>query len=247
MKNNTAAKNNPPDAAPSCMAQDNAVQDNSIQDNSIQDNSIQDNSIQGNSIQDNSIQNNSVQDKKTDRRVRRTRTLLQQSLIRLMAEKEIRDITVKELTDLADITRGTFYLHYCDIYDILRSMEYEMFVEFNEILSRSDGLGQEESTPEAILADIFSLLERRRDMARVMMGPHGDLAFVNRLKNLVKERIYQVLARKKTGCEYDYAEAFAVSGCIGVIETWLYHPAPLPPREIARICCNMLVQGLDLT
>lgn len=192
-------------------------------------------------------QDNSTQDKKTDRRVRRTRTLLQQSLIRLMAEKEIKDITVKELTDLADITRGTFYLHYCDIYDILRSMEYEMFVDFNEILNRSPALDQKESAPETILTDIFSLLERRRDMARVMMGPHGDLAFVNHLKDLVKERIYQVLAHKKTSCEYDYAEAFAVSGCVGVVETWLYHPSPLPPREIAKICCEMLVQGLDLT
>ena len=193
------------------------------------------------------IQDNSTQDKKTDRRVRRTRALLQQSLIQLMAEKEIRNITIKELTDLADITRGTFYLHYRDIYDILRSMEYEMFVEFNEILNRSLSLDKKESTPEAILTDIFSLLERRRDMARVMMGPHGDLAFVNHLKNLMKERIYQVLAQKKTSCAYDYAEAFAVSGCIGVVETWLYHPSPLPPQEIAKICCEMLVQGLDLT
>lgn len=193
------------------------------------------------------MQDNSIQNRKTDRRVRRTRTLLQQSLIRLMAEKEIRDITIKELTDLADITRGTFYLHYSDIYDILRSMEYEMFVEFNEILNRSPCTDKQKSVPEAILTDIFSLLERRRDMARVMMGPHGDLAFVNHLKNLVKERIYQVLAHKKTNCEYDYAEAFAVSGCIGVVETWLYHPSPLPPHKIAKICCDMLVQGLDLT
>lgn len=193
------------------------------------------------------LQDNSIQNKKTDRRVRRTRALLQQSLIQLMAQKEIKDITVKELTDLADITRGTFYLHYSDIYDILRSMEYEMFVEFNEILNRSLSLDKEGSMPEAILTDIFSLLERRRDMAKVMMGPHGDLAFVNHLKNLVKERIYQVLAQKKSGCEYDYAEAFAVSGCVGVVETWLYHPSPLPPHRIAKVCCDMLVQGLDLT
>jgi len=193
------------------------------------------------------IQDNSIQDRKTDRRVRRTRALLQQSLIRLMAEKEIKDITVKELTDLADITRGTFYLHYNDIYDMLRSMEYEMFVEFNAILNRSPDLNEKGSAPETILTDIFILLERRRDMAKVMMGPHGDLAFVNHMKNLVKERIYKVLAQKKAGGEYDYAEAFAVSGCIGVVETWLYHPSPLPPDEIAKICCEMLVQGLDLT
>lgn len=194
----------------------------------------------------NIMQGKSAQSQKMDRRVRRTRALLQQSLIRLMAEKEIKDITVKELTDLADITRGTFYLHYSDIYDILRSMEYEMFVEFNEILNRSLSLEKKESAPEILLTDIFSLLERHRDMAKVMMGPHGDYAFVNQLKDLVKERIYRDLAQKQSGCEYDYAEAFAVSGCVGVVETWLYHPAPLPPTSIAKICCNMLVQGLDL-
>lgn len=186
------------------------------------------------------------QDNVTDRRVRRTRMRLQQSLIRLMAEKEIRDITVKELSELADITRGTFYLHYSDIYDVLRTIEYEMIVEFNEIINRSLCPGKE-STPEIVLTDIFTFLERHRDVARVMMGPHGDMAFVNHLRDLVKERIYRDLAGKKTGCEYDYAEAFAVSGCIGVVETWLYHPAPLPPCEIAKLCCDMLIQGLDLT
>lgn len=188
-----------------------------------------------------------VQDQKTDRRVRRTRTLLQQSLIRLMAKKEIKDITVKELCELADITRGTFYLHYSDIYDVLRNIEHEMFVEFNEILNRSLDSAQRTSSPENVLTDIFFFLERYRDTTKVMMGPHGDMAFVNHLKNLVKERIYQALEKKKTDCEYDYAEAFVISGCIGVVETWLYHPAPLPPREIAKICCDMLVQGLDLT
>ncbi len=48
---------------------------------------------------------------KTDRRVRRTKRLLLESLTSLMKEKPIKDISVKELTDLADINRGTFYLH----------------------------------------------------------------------------------------------------------------------------------------
>ena len=60
---------------------------------------------------------------KTDRRVRRTKRLLLESLTSLMKEKPIKDISVKELTDLADINRGTFYLHYRDIYDMLEQLE----------------------------------------------------------------------------------------------------------------------------
>ena len=187
-----------------------------------------------------------AQNKKVDRRVHRTCTMLQQSLIQLMTEKEIKDITVKELSESADITRGTFYLHYNDIYDILRSMEYELFTEFNEILSKSFDNNGNRLSPEATLANIFSFLERHRDAAKVMMGPHGDIAFVNRLKDLVKERIYSVLTQKKAACQYDYAEAFAVSGCIGVIETWLQQSSPLSPDEMAKICSDMLIRGLDL-
>ena len=50
-----------------------------------------------------------------DRRVMRTKTLLIHSLSTLMKQKNIKDITVKELCELADINRGTFYLHYKDI------------------------------------------------------------------------------------------------------------------------------------
>ena len=53
-----------------------------------------------------------------DRRVRKTRAILKQSLITLMKEKSIKHITVKELCEQSDINRGTFYLHYSDVFDL---------------------------------------------------------------------------------------------------------------------------------
>ena len=49
---------------------------------------------------------------KTDRRVRRTKSLLMQGLIQLMETKDVKDISVKELADLADINRGTLHFNY---------------------------------------------------------------------------------------------------------------------------------------
>ena len=49
---------------------------------------------------------------KEDRRIRRTKRLLRQALAELMNEKDFKDITVKEITDRADLNRGTFYFHY---------------------------------------------------------------------------------------------------------------------------------------
>ena len=60
-----------------------------------------------------------------DRRVRKTRRQLRECLISLLKEKKVQDITVRELTDMADLNRGTFYLHYKDVFDLLEKTEAE--------------------------------------------------------------------------------------------------------------------------
>ncbi|MDD6074941.1 MAG: TetR/AcrR family transcriptional regulator, partial [Clostridium sp.] len=69
-----------------------------------------------------------------DRRVRKTRRILRECLTRLLKEKKIQDITVRELTDMADINRGTFYLHYKDVFDLLEQIEQELTEELEDIL-----------------------------------------------------------------------------------------------------------------
>lgn len=47
-----------------------------------------------------------------DKRVRKTRSALKDSLISLMQEKDFRDISVTDIVEKADVNRGTFYRHY---------------------------------------------------------------------------------------------------------------------------------------
>ena len=50
-----------------------------------------------------------------NRSVRTTKKKLYNALIQLLQEKDLREITVRELSGLAGISRGTFYCHYADI------------------------------------------------------------------------------------------------------------------------------------
>lgn len=183
---------------------------------------------------------------KVDRRVRRTKALLLQGLIQLMEEKDIKDISVKELSDLADINRGTFYLHYNDVYDMLNKIEEELFREFNDILERDlAGTGSTPVISRPVLLDLFVFLGRNRDLSRVLIGPHGDLAFLNRLKDLVKEKLRMMMDNAECSVEhFDYLYSFMVSGCIGVIECWLNQETPASPEEIADYCSALLHGGL---
>lgn len=84
-----------------------------------------------------------------NRSVRLTRKRLSDALITLLMQKPVREITVRELTELANVSRGTFYFHYTDIYDLMDHVEREQIhtleLLMDDILPRLE----EDSTPEA--------------------------------------------------------------------------------------------------
>lgn len=46
-----------------------------------------------------------------DRRIRKTKEAIKYALIDLLKHKTLEKITIKDITESADINRGTFYLH----------------------------------------------------------------------------------------------------------------------------------------
>src|SRR5437763_7375065 len=68
-----------------------------------------------------------VPEKSEDPRVKRTRKLLQQAFMELMAEKDMASISIGEITDRATVNRATFYAHFPDKYALLDSIVREQF------------------------------------------------------------------------------------------------------------------------
>ncbi|MEL6272769.1 MAG: TetR/AcrR family transcriptional regulator, partial [Chloroflexota bacterium] len=65
--------------------------------------------------------------KKEDRRVRRTRKLLQDALIRLLRRKRLAKIQIKEIVEEADVARTTFYQHFETKEQLLFSLIADLF------------------------------------------------------------------------------------------------------------------------
>ena len=72
---------------------------------------------------------------KDDRRVKYTKMVLKESFINLLDKKDISQITIKEICELADINRATFYAHYTDQYDLMRNIENELFENVTSYLA----------------------------------------------------------------------------------------------------------------
>ena len=119
--------------------------------------------------------------KKVDRRIRKTKKLLINSLAALLEEKPLKNITVRELAELSDINRGTFYLHYRDVYDMVDKLETEAFERFNEIVSNYEP-SYEQETFLTFLTELFEFLADNSLLAKSLIGKNGDAAFVDKLK-----------------------------------------------------------------
>ena len=77
--------------------------------------------------------------KKTDARVRYTKRVLKESFLKLLKEKSVNKITVKEVCELAELNRATFYLHYSDCFALLESIEQELLEAFEKSLKLING------------------------------------------------------------------------------------------------------------
>src|ERR1700730_9494733 len=70
---------------------------------------------------------------KVDRRILKTQEALKKAVIELMSEKNFDDITIQDLSDRANVSRGTIYLHYLDKFDLLDKLIEEHINEMGEI------------------------------------------------------------------------------------------------------------------
>ena len=183
--------------------------------------------------------------KKEDRRVRRTKKLLTQSLTRLMQEKQVKEITVRELTDLADMNRGTFYLYYKDIFDMLRKTEDELFEGLQSIIDLHENEPVTQRT-RSVLLDLFRFTEENQEIVRVLLSPHGDMIFLHRLFEVIRERCLRVLpdlAAVRNEADFDYHYSFMVFGIAGLIRSWVNNGCKEPAARMADMADAMIRQG----
>ena len=187
---------------------------------------------------------------KVDRRVRKTKMQLRQGLARLMQKKSIKEITVKELVDEVDINRSTFYLHYTDIYQMLEKIEEEAMADIREAMEGCPDDCTEREKIIPFLARFFSIMDSNRDLSLALLGPNGDMDFVERIETLIANKFLKQSSFPTTDSEIRYAYAFCLSGCIGMIKTWLSrteHESPdiLRTLHLRRYVLQSLLRPME--
>ena len=158
--------------------------------------------------------------KKEDRRVKKTEKALAEALSKLLVDKKIQNITIRELTETADLHRSTFYTHYTDIYDLYEKLENSFFKDLDEIISYDTTHSYED-----LYAHLIDYVYTNTFVYKLFVINHGDIQFQKRLNNLIEENYLKIWLQedKKTVIteEMRYFTIYHIQGCLSVLNHWV--------------------------
>jgi AcrR family transcriptional regulator len=183
---------------------------------------------------------------KDDRRVKYTKIVLKESLIGLLQKKAIDKISIKEICEIADINRSTFYAHYSDQYDLLHRIEEEVLQDLNNYL---DYYNFKENKPESfqVMENIFEYIVENAELCKVLLGEHGNIEFQKKIMMLVQRQYMEEWqGEEMPNSEVaDYLLLFGVNGSIGVVQKWLQSGMKKSATEMAEIITKFTYQGIS--
>jgi len=180
----------------------------------------------------------------TDRRVRRTRQQLISALMTLMKEKTINDISVRELAELADINRGTFYLHYRDPFDMLCKLEDELLEQFQLIVDQ-----YRFDHPTEFFVKLYNCVESNHDFITILFNSGSNSTFWERLRRSMQTGFRNGTINhfgQVSPVRYDYYCAFAISGVTNMIRQWLENGMREPKREMASMSRDIILLSASI-
>ncbi|MBM7703468.1 TetR/AcrR family transcriptional regulator [Metabacillus iocasae] len=187
---------------------------------------------------------------KIDRRIVRTKRMIRDALTDLMEEKGFEAVTVRDLTEKADINRGTFYLHYRDKFDLLEQSEDELLAEIHEFIKETttEDIVQANlrGEPLPFIVKLFEYIQENSRFMKLLLGPNGNPAFQVKLKEFMKQNFLRKLgsvANIDSRVPLDYLMAYVTSAHLGVIQQWLAEEMKQPPKEMALTLATITFFG----
>ncbi|SDN86783.1 TetR/AcrR family transcriptional regulator [Alkalicoccus daliensis] len=161
----------------------------------------------------------------------------------LYCNKSIEKITVKEITEKAGYNRGTFYVYFKDVYDVLEQIEASLLPteeEFDELFQcHVHNMSLEKNSSQ-----FYEMYQQHGEKLIVLLGPNGDPHFAHRIKETVKGYLMKTMDHlsEKDRIKFDYILEYELSARYALMNRW-FENKDLPLEEFAALFYHISTNG----
>lgn len=177
---------------------------------------------------------------KNNRRTMITKKILKDSLLELMQKKTISKITIKEICDLSEMSRSTFYLHYPDQYALLEDIEKEVLEKTFEYLKSLDT----EANSIASIEVLLNYIKENKATFGILFCQRESYDFQKSIIQKVQTYLQPTLPGLPDPFKEKYIYSFIMHGSHNIIVDWINNGFDMEPRKLADIIyhiCNTIV------
>ena len=194
--------------------------------------------------------------KETDLRVKKTKASIKNALFDLIEVHGFETITVKELTTKAKINRGTFYLHYENIDDLIDeyysdfiSKLYALFEMKEEDLIKEAGWYYPIVEPVSpFIVSILLFIKKNNKLFDFLWITHENRYYKRKLKLCIRDILFYnekaLINKDDLLVPESYFTSYVISAFMGVVRQWLDRDCKESPEEIARILSFLNHKGV---
>ena len=180
-----------------------------------------------------------------DRRVIKTKRAIKKAFFTLLAEKEVNDISVTDISRLAEINRKTFYNYYTGVFQLVDELENDIINKLQATLKDLDII---ECLKDPI--KLFDLLDSAigvndpflRNMLEAEKVSGVFNKFENKIICLIRDEVARQMHTDPTATEY--VIHFMLAGEISVYKAWLRSDRSYPVEELAAMVNELALNGV---
>ena len=175
-----------------------------------------------------------------DRRAVKTKRAIRKAFLELLEQKNINRISVVEISKLADLGRGTFYLHYKDVYELMEHLENELIDNLGQLYNASF---QCDHTMNILkfTKTLTQYMESNRKVFLVLARTDNGGRTMEKIKHFFHQKLLSDNSNVIT--ELDVAEVlFSVAGVFGVLEAWLKDDMTTPYQSVSEMLHHVLIK-----
>lgn len=175
-----------------------------------------------------------------DRRVKRTRKLLKNALIELTKQKNYESITIRDITDCADIGYATFFRHFEGKDDLM----LDIFTGIIEDLEAVPGEhNRDYFEQEGKL--LFEHASENKSLYRCILD---SKIFSGKLSEHIRDMVLRHLESHQdqfnaSDIPLDAAAQHMVSSTLGLMDWWLMHKKPYSIDKMALIYEKLVIKS----